>query len=100
VLGCLAAAAAPGATLLATGVDPTAVPVLRQYAARNARVGRLPGQQRIRIRAGSISSSWFDYLYPTRADLTELVEDSPWRIADWVVDGADTLARLELAGPR
>jgi SAM-dependent methyltransferase len=98
VLASLARVAVRGACLLATGVDPRGAGVLREYAQQNARAGRLPGQQRIRIRSGRISTPWFDYLFLTADELGALASASPWRVRECVVDGADTFARLELVG--
>jgi SAM-dependent methyltransferase len=88
-LAALARMAAPGAQVIAHGTDPygTTDPVHTGYHERNRRRGRLGGQLRLRLRYRELATDWFDYLVCSAAELAELVEGTPWRLAD--VDQAD-----------
>ncbi len=99
VLAALARLAAPGARVLAAGTDPygTRDPDHLAYHERNRRLGRFPGQLRIRVRDGRTCTDWFDYLLPSRAELETVVADSPWRlVCTGPADGAAYLATLGL----
>ena len=88
-LTALAAMARPGARVIAHGTDPfrTTDPVHTAYHRRNRERGRLGGQLRLRVRYREVSTDWFDYLVCTPDELRDLVEPTPWRLAD--VDTAD-----------
>lgn len=95
-LGALAALAAPGARVVAHGVDPyaTADPAHLAYHERNRRAGRLAGQLSLRVRYRDLASEWFDYLQCTVDELAALVSGTGWRIE--AVDDADAPRFLAL----
>jgi SAM-dependent methyltransferase len=101
VLASLATVAAPGARILGTGTDPYTAknPVHLAYMDRNAALGRLPGQERLRMRYDNGATGWFDYLYVSVDELTELLDGSPWELADVAFDARRMyyLAELRLA---
>jgi SAM-dependent methyltransferase len=88
-LGALAALAAPDARIVAQGTDPyaTADEVHLRYHERNRRLGRLPGQLRVRVRHRDLATDWFDYLLCPPAELAGLLTGTGWRIE--AVDDAD-----------
>jgi SAM-dependent methyltransferase len=47
---------------------------------RNRRRGRMPGQNRIRIRHGLLATPWFDYLLTTPAEMAALADASGWKL--------------------
>ncbi|MFE6868830.1 class I SAM-dependent methyltransferase [Kitasatospora sp. NPDC057692] len=98
VLSALAAVASPGASLIGTGVDHTRLtsPVHADYYGSNAARGRMPGQSRIRVRSGPLSTHWFDYLFLSPGELSSLVAGSGWTLSAVRSDGADYLAHLRL----
>jgi SAM-dependent methyltransferase len=101
VLASLAAAAAPGARLLGTSTDPHAAknPAHLAYMERNRERGRLPGQDRLRGRYDNTATDWFEYLYLSVVELTELLADSPWDLHDVVFSGPMFyFAELHLSG--
>lgn len=69
--------------ILAESLDwsKTEDPAHRAYHERNRRRGRLPGQNRIRIRHGLLATPWFDYLLVTPAEMAELATASGWKLA-------------------
>jgi SAM-dependent methyltransferase len=48
---------------------------------RNRRRGRMPGQNRIRIRHGLLATPWFDYLLTTPDEMAELASAVGWELA-------------------
>ncbi|AJF70411.1 class I SAM-dependent methyltransferase [Streptomyces vietnamensis] len=80
--------AAPGAQILATGRDPYASkgPIHSAYHQANRDAGRMAGQLRIRIRSGALASPYFDYLYASLAELTDLLAPSPWALGHTIED--------------
>jgi SAM-dependent methyltransferase len=84
VLAELARVAAPGARLLASGHDPYATtnPIHLAYHDRNRQRDRMPGQLHLRVRHERLTSKWFDYLLPSKAELTDLLRESPWRLVE------------------
>ncbi|MGW8330255.1 class I SAM-dependent methyltransferase [Streptomyces sp. NPDC055897] len=80
--------AAPGAQILATGRDPYASQgeIHRAYHQANRTAGRMAGQLRIRIRSQALASPYFDYLYASLTELTELLEPSPWTLRHTIED--------------
>jgi len=83
-LSALSTLAAPGARVVAEGMDPyrTDNPVHLAYHDLNRRRGRWPGQLRIRIRYQNLASDWFDYLFCSVAELRTLLTGTGWRLAD------------------
>jgi SAM-dependent methyltransferase len=82
VLSRLAHAAAPGASIIGTTLDPlrTSDPAHRAYHRRNRARGRLPGQLRLRVRYRDLAGAWFDYLFLTQPQLRRIVAASPWHL--------------------
>jgi len=67
------------------------------YHKRNRKLGRLPGQLRLRVRYKTTIGPWFEYLMVSPAEMTEIVADTGWHIAKivWVEEGVDYTAVLE-----
>jgi SAM-dependent methyltransferase len=101
VLAALARLTAPGGRVLAVGSDPLhqADPSTIAYCARNRAAGRLPGQWRVRERFRDVATAWTEFLWCAPAGLEEVLDGSPWRLAD-VVAGADGAFAAELARVR
>lgn len=99
VLGECARVAAPGARIIASGIDPyeTENPSHLAYHQRNRERDRLPGHLRLRVRHRNEATSWFDYVFRSESELAELVRDSPWRLDTVSHDGTGNyLAIMEL----
>jgi SAM-dependent methyltransferase len=54
------------------------------YRRRNRERGRLPGQQRLRLRYRTYVTPWFDYLFVSPAELERLLPGSGWRVHRFV----------------
>lgn len=76
----------PRATVLGGGLDAhdTNDPLHLAYQAENVRRGRMPGQIRLRIRHREKRTPWFDYLFASIEELTDLTRGTGWRVADVV----------------
>ena len=83
-LAALAAMAAPGAIVVAQGSDPYATDDRDHlaYHERNRRLGRMGGQLRLRVRHRMLATDWFDYLFLTPDELTELLRDTDWTLSE------------------
>ncbi|MYT38652.1 methyltransferase domain-containing protein [Streptomyces sp. SID8356] len=100
VLRELARVANPGAVILGTSIDPVHLGGPEDpYRRRQASRGLLPGQWRMRVRHGDSATEWFDYVFLSVDDLSELVAASPWTVRG-IHQGASTyLAELAWEGP-
>jgi len=79
----------PGTRILGTTVDPysTTVPDQVSYQRRNKKKGRMPGQLRVRLRYGKMSTSWFDYLFLSKQELERILEGTNWKLAVHIPSG-------------
>lgn len=98
VFGKLATVARPGAILLGTSTDPhqTSNQLHLAYHERNARSGRMPGQLRQRVRYHAIATPWFDYLFLSARELSEITGATRWKIEDTMSTDGEWAARLKL----
>ncbi len=73
--------------IVAASSDPleTDNPVHRAYHRNNRKLGRMPGQTRIRVRYSIHRSDWFDYLLASQQDAMNLLRGTGWHI-DKIVD--------------
>jgi SAM-dependent methyltransferase len=58
-----------------------------EYHELNRRRGRMPGQIRMRVRYGKAVGEWFDYLFVSPEEMREIVEDTDWRIREFIGAG-------------
>jgi SAM-dependent methyltransferase len=68
------------AALLVQSLDPyqTRDRAHLAYHRRNRRRGRMPGQIRLRVRFNEFVGPWFDYLFVSPAEMSELLEGTGW----------------------
>jgi SAM-dependent methyltransferase len=78
-----------------TRVYDTEDPVHLAYHERNRSRGRMSGQIRLRVRFGTLASSWLDYLMLPPEELEELAKPAGWEIAR-VLDGDGPLYSVVL----
>lgn len=52
----------------------------REYINENIRIGRLPGQIRVRVRYRKYCTPWADYLFLSKKELNDIVEGTGWRV--------------------
>ena len=78
-----------GARILAESVDPytTDKPEHLAFHKRNRRRGRMGGQLRIRVRQGTCSTPWFDYLLASPEEMASLTEGTGWELARVIDEG-------------
>ena len=64
---------------------------------RNRKLGRLPGQLRLRVRYKTMIGAWFEYLMVSPEEMAEIVAGTGWYIAQIVPreNGVDYTAVLE-----
>ncbi|MFE7093509.1 class I SAM-dependent methyltransferase [Streptomyces erythrochromogenes] len=96
VLRRLASLTKPGGALLGVSIDPYTLTsdCNRAYRDKNRAMGHLPGQQRLRIRDGAVSTSWFDYLFVSATELEELLNGTRWQLHELIPHGKQYLAHL------
>jgi hypothetical protein len=77
----------PDARIIAESLDiykPPVDPVHRRYHLRNRRLGRMPGQVRIRIRYRTYATPWFDYLLVSRPEMKRILQGTGWKIKKFI----------------
>ncbi|MEX1008030.1 MAG: methyltransferase domain-containing protein [Acidimicrobiia bacterium] len=74
----------PGSIIVGTCIDPyqTDDPVHLAYHEANRRRNRLGGQITIRIRYRELATSWFNLLWCSLDELTQICEPAGWTITD------------------
>jgi len=88
----------PGAQIIAQTLDPyqTNDSTHLEYQASNRRKHRMGGQIRMRVRYQCRKTPWFDYLFVSVDELTDLIRGTGWVLAEvlgW--NGPIYVARLE-----
>jgi SAM-dependent methyltransferase len=83
--------------ILAGSYDPYdgASELALRYQAHNRERGKLGGVERIRVRYRQYATPWYDVLFASRDELTELASGTGWRIARFVDDGPGYVAVLQ-----
>ncbi len=74
------------AVIIAESRDPylTDNPIHFKYHQRNRKLGRMPGQLRIRIRFQQYATGWYDYLYVSKREMENLLSRSGWEIERFI----------------
>jgi len=96
-LAALASMARPGARIVGETINPyiTTDPDHLRYHEANRRLGRMPGQLRLRVRDGHVVTLWWDYLLCTPEELDAVLAPTRWAQTDSYA-GPST---AEAAGP-
>ena len=50
------------------------------YQKNNVKNGRMPGQIKIRVRYKKLATGWFDFLYVSKSEMSEILKDTGWKI--------------------
>ena len=68
--------------IIAGSMDPYRAvdPIHVAYRRRNRRRGRMPGQNRLRIRYRQYATPWSDYLFASRPEIRAIVREGGWEI--------------------
>jgi len=73
----------PSARIIAESLDiykPPVDPLHRQYHLRNRKLGRMPGQVRMRLRYRTFATPWFDYLLVSKNQMRKILKGTGWKI--------------------
>ena len=81
----------PRARILAESRDPycTKNPIHLRYHRRNRRLGRMPGQLRLRVRFRQYATPWFDYLLVSREEMRGLMDGTGWAVRKLIRDAGE-----------
>ncbi len=76
----------PNARIVAESLDiyGTDKPEHLAYHDRNRRRGRMAGEIRLRVRYREVIGDWFDYLMVSQAEMLAIVEDTGWRVDEFI----------------
>lgn len=88
----------PEARILAESRNPysSATRAHRAYHRRNRRLGRMPGQLRLRVRSGLAKTPWFDWLIVSPSEMRRIVSGTGWRLTQLIPpEGPAYVAVLE-----
>jgi SAM-dependent methyltransferase len=97
LLRALARLATEQGRILAGSYDPYegASELARRYQARNRNRGKLGGVERLRVRYRQYATPWYDVLFASRDEVTELAAGTGWRTARFLDNGPGYVAVLE-----
>jgi len=73
----------PGVRIIAESLDiykPPVDPLHRRYHLRNRKLGRMPGQVRMRLRYRTFATPWFDYLLVSKNQMKRILQGTGWKI--------------------
>lgn len=75
-----------GGVIIAESREPylTDNPVHFAYHRRNKKLGRMPGQMRIRVRFMQYATDWFDYLIVSKSEMKEILKGTGWRVKRFI----------------
>jgi SAM-dependent methyltransferase len=85
--------------ILAGSYDPYegASELARRYQARNRERGKMGGVERLRVRYRQYATPWYDVLFASRNEVTQLAGESGWIVKHFIDDGAGYVGVLDLA---
>ena len=89
------------AKIIAETMDPyqTTEPVHLAYHQFNRDRGRMSGQLRLRIRYRQYTTPWFDYLFVSKAEIEDILDDTMWRVERYI-DAANTPTYVAILSKR
>lgn len=67
----------------------------RRYHGRNRKRGKLGGVERLRVRYRQYATPWYDVLFASRGELTQLAAGTGWWIARFIDNDPGYVAVLE-----
>lgn len=99
LLGRLARLSTSRGRIVAETFDPHASneSVHRRYRKKNVRLGRMPGQLRVRIRYRDLATPWIDWLQVSPSELEDLLDGTGWRLSRTLGDGPSYVAVIDRA---
>ena len=79
------------------GPDPTAVVRAAIGMSPAQELGKMGGVERLRIRYRQYATPWYDVLFASRDEVTQLAGESGWIVKYFIDDGKGYVGVLELA---
>lgn len=91
LLSRFAAMTSGSAKIIVETLDPyqTADPCHLAYHQFNRDHGRMSGQLRLRVHYREYTTQWFDYLFVSKAELEDILEETVWQVERYI-DSANT----------
>ncbi|MGH2638399.1 MAG: class I SAM-dependent methyltransferase [Rhabdochlamydiaceae bacterium] len=76
------------AVILASANDPHLTRNISnlEYQRRNKRLGKMPGQMRIRVRFDRYATEWSDYLLASRSEMAKVLKGTGWIVDRFIAD--------------
>jgi SAM-dependent methyltransferase len=76
----------PDARIIAGTRNPyrTSEPDHLQYHRLNKKLGRMPGQIKMRVRFGKVVGAWFDYLLVSPKEMEDILSDTDWQVERFI----------------
>ena len=99
LLGRFAAMTSDSAKIIVETLDPyqTADPCHLAYHQFNRDHGRMSGQLRLRVHYREYTTQWFDYLFVSKAELEDILEETAWQVEGYI-DSANTPTYVAILG--
>lgn len=74
------------ALIIVESVDPYTAeePIHLAYHEFNKQKGRMSGQLRIRVRFRNYATDWFDFLFVSKDEMTEILKDTGWKVKKFI----------------
>lgn len=76
----------PNALIIVESVDPYKAeePIHLAYHEFNRQKGRMAGQLRIRVRFRNYATDWFDFLFVSKDEMTEILNNTGWKVKKFI----------------
>jgi hypothetical protein len=76
----------PDARIITESTNPydTDRPEHLEYHEHNKKLGRMPGQVRIRVRYRKYKTPWFDYLLVSKDEMLEILKGTDWEVETFI----------------
>jgi ubiquinone/menaquinone biosynthesis C-methylase UbiE len=74
------------ALIIAESTDPLCMSTKSSILYRNRNIikNKLPGQTKIRLRFGEIVGDWFDFLFVSKSDLEDIIQNTGWGVKEYI----------------
>ena len=92
LLSRFAAMTSDSAKIILETLDPyqTADPCHLAYHQFNRDHGRMSGQLRLRVHYREYTTQWFDYLFVSKAELEDILEETAWQVERYIDSATNT----------
>ena len=93
----LSRVASDRARILATTLDPyhpAVDPCWREHHERSRQIGRMAGQNRMRVRYLGYATPWFDWLLVSQGEMEQILAGTGWAVKKYIESGAPRYAAV------